>query len=308
MKKYLKLVSLFAAVMILLAGCKKDPPAPTASFTATVVSNVVTFEVVVTDVDQYEWNFGDNSVVSTIENPTHTYLEYGRDYTVTLVVTGPGGELTVTQTVTIPAMTKMEMLTGGASVTTGKKWRMSASAEAFRAKPDDELTVDKNYPAGVLSMLGYTTVYTDEYTFYSNGNYTITPKGTGVAAGLVYCAMNSVANVPPSADAAGAGLTLITPYTAPTGLTFALNDSKDLVVAVTADGMTTSNVTYTGVRTLSFSANGFLGLKDFMTECIVQEITATTLKIAFFVSAAPPPLPQAGKVTNVLIFYFEVVP
>ena len=308
MKKYLKLLSLFASGLVLLAACKKDKPAPTATIESALVSNQATFTVAATDAASYLWDFGDGSTVSTVKDPVHVYLLYGKTYTVVLTVTGPGGTITVNHSITIPPMTKREMLTGGILVTSGKKWRLSPTTAAFRAKPDANLTVEKNYPAGILSAWGYTTVYTDEYTFFSDNNYKITPKGTGVVAGLVYCTVSGSANTPPSVEAAGAGLTLATPYTAPAGLTFALNESKNLTVAVTADGVTTTNVPYTGVTTLSFSTGGFIGVKDFQSECIVQEITATTLRLAFFVSIVPPNSPQIGKATNVLIFSFEVAP
>lgn len=307
MKKYFRLVSLFVVGLILFSACKKETPAPTATFTATVAGNVVTFTAVVTDADKFEWNFGDASVVSTIQNPTHTYAEYGKDFTVSLKVTGGGGQVTVTKTVTIPAMTKMEMLTGGATAANGKKWRMSASIEAFRAVPDASLTIDKNYPAGVLSALGMSQAYTDEYIFFSNGNFTISPQGGGVISGLAYCTVNSIANVPTDAGGA-AGLTYATPYTPPTGLTFTLNASKSLTVTTTADGITATDVIIPDVMTLSFSTGGFVGLMDFMSECVVKELSNSTLKIAFFVSAVPPNAPQVGKITNVLIFSLEVVP
>jgi PKD repeat protein len=304
MKKYFRLTSLFFLGLILFVSCKKDTPAPTATITKTVTGNVVMLKAVATDADKYLWNFGDGSAVSTIQNPTHTYAEYGKDYTVTLTVTGGGGEATATATVTIPPMTKMEMLTGGATATAGKKWRMAASIVAFRAVPDANLTVDKNYPAGVLSALGMSQVYTDEYIFFNDGKLTISPKGGGAFAGLAYCMVNSIANVPTAAGG-GAGLTYATP---PTNATFTLNEAKALTVAVTADGVTTTNVNYTNLTTLSFTNKGFLGVMDFMSECVVQEITNDQMKVAFFVSAVPPTAPQVGKATNVLIFSFEVVP
>jgi len=308
MKKYLSLAGLFAVLLFFFTSCKEEPPLPTATITATVEGNVVTFTVVATDADKFEWDFGDGSVVSTNQNPTHTYVEYDKDYTVTLTVTGPGGEVTVTHIVTIPPMTKMEMLTGGASVTNGKKWRISASAPVYVALPDATLTIDDTFPAGILTLLGYTTVYTDEYIFFSNNNYTISPKGTGIPAGLVYCTVNSIPNTSPSVTAADIGLTLATPYTPPTGLKFTLNESKNLTVTTTSDGINPVDVTYNNVMTLSFTTGGFIGLMDFMSECIIQELTATTLKIAIFASVVTPPLPLVGKATNVLIFSFEPVP
>jgi PKD repeat protein len=307
MKKLLKLASFFAIGLIFTISCSKDTPAPTATINATVDGNVVTFTVTATDAEKYEWNFGDGSVVSTIMNPTHTYTEYGKDYDVSLKVTGPGGVITVNKTVTIPPMTKMEMLTGGATDTNGKKWRISSSAEVTLAFPDAAITLDETYPAGILTVIGMGQVYTDEYIFFNNNDYTISPKGGGVLAGLVYCLVNSIPNTP-TTDGADAGLTYATPYTPPTGLTFTLNEGKNLTITTTADGVTSTDVTYNNVTTLSFSTGGFVGLMDFMSECIVQELTATSMKLVFFASVVPPGAPQEGKTTNVLILTFEVAP
>jgi len=42
------------------------------------------------DIDTWNWDFDDDGVNSTLQNPTHTYMDAGI-YTVTLTVTGPGG-------------------------------------------------------------------------------------------------------------------------------------------------------------------------------------------------------------------------
>ena len=49
MKKFLKLAGLITLGLILSVSCKKEYQLPTATFTATVVSNVVTFNAVVTN-------------------------------------------------------------------------------------------------------------------------------------------------------------------------------------------------------------------------------------------------------------------
>jgi len=184
MKKYFKLTGLFFLGLILFASCAKDTPAPTAKISSTVAGNVVTFTAVTTDVDSYAWNFGDGTAVSTEQNPVHTYAEFGKDFTVTLSVTGGGGTVVNTVKVTIPAMTLKQMLAG--ITTAGKKWRIAATAEIIGAAPDASLTVLKTYPAGTLTMLGMPQVYTDEYLLTSDGKLTISPKGGGVFAGLVY--------------------------------------------------------------------------------------------------------------------------
>jgi PKD repeat protein len=303
MKKYFRLTSLFFLGLILFASCAKDTPAPTAKISSTVAGNVVTFSVVTTDADSYSWSFGDGTAVSAEQNPVHTYAEFGKDFTVTLTVTGGGGTVVNTVKVTIPAMTLKQMLAGITSA--GKKWRIAATSEIIGAASDASLTVAKTYPAGVLTMLGMPQVYTDEFVFMNDGKYSISPKGGGVFAGMAYCLVNSMPNTP---SPASAELTYATPYTPPTGLTFTLNEKKNLTVATTADGMTAKDITYNDVMTLSFSTGGFIGIRDFVSECIVKELTNTSMKIVCFVSAVPPNLPQVGKSSNVLIFTFEVAP
>ncbi|MEC9475411.1 MAG: HYR domain-containing protein [Planctomycetota bacterium] len=71
-----------------------NDPAPVASFIATPMSGNYNLAVNFIDtsigpIDNWLWDFGDGAV-SAIQSPTHTYTQEG-DYTVTLVVTGPGG-------------------------------------------------------------------------------------------------------------------------------------------------------------------------------------------------------------------------
>ena len=70
------------------------PVAPTAAFSATPLSGVVPLSVSFTnasigEITSWSWTFGDGST-SAQQNPAHIYTEAGT-YTVTLVVTGPGG-------------------------------------------------------------------------------------------------------------------------------------------------------------------------------------------------------------------------
>jgi hypothetical protein len=51
-------------------------------------------------IGQRSWDFGDKGT-STTKNPTHTYATAG-SYTVTLLVTGPGGTNTTSQMITVP--------------------------------------------------------------------------------------------------------------------------------------------------------------------------------------------------------------
>jgi PKD repeat protein len=307
MKKILGTALIVMIAFLLAASCKKEKPLPVATVASVVTGNTVTFDVEATDATLFEWDFGDGSAVSTEENPVHTYPEYDRDYSVTLTVKGPGGQITITHIVTIPPMTKMEMLTGGASYIDGKRWRLNSTEPSFIAAADPAFTIQETVPGGSLTLLGYTAIYQDEVTFRSNGGFAMIPKGSGLPASQIYCTASNIPNSPPSLLAAQAGLTLMTPYTAPSGLTFALNESKNLTVEVTTDMLNTSSVTYNNVMTLSFSNGGFLEFRDWITEVVIRELTPSRMKVAYFVSRVPVDSPLVGKTTNTLIFIFDAV-
>ncbi len=91
MKRALIVVSLFVLAVV-LGGCARNQP-PTAEIVGLKdgdrVQKDVSFQGKGTDPEKkevtYEWDFGDGTK-GTGENPTHTYAEVGREYTVTLVV------------------------------------------------------------------------------------------------------------------------------------------------------------------------------------------------------------------------------
>lgn len=297
MKKCLKLTSLLSiALLLFFASCKKETPAPTVSFTATVTGSVVTFEAVATDFTKFEWDFGDGSYISTIHTPTHAYSEYGKDFNVTLTIIGPGGTVSVTNKVTIPPKTKKQLLAGLTS-TTSKKWRLSSAAATFTvANANAGLSVVGAYPGGVLASIGLGNAYKDEFVFKGDNTMTITSKGGGIFASMAYCMGNSV---PMAANYAGAGLAYTASFTAPAGATYAINEGKNLTVATPL-----GDVAYPNVMTLSFTNGGFLGIKDFSTECIVTKLTDTQLDAVLFYAH-----PSYGaKPALALLATFEVVP
>jgi len=80
------------------------PTAPTADFTASPTSGTAPLTVSFSDrstgdISSWLWDFGDGAT-STQQNPTHTYTDYGI-HTVSLTVTGPGGNDTKTAAVTV---------------------------------------------------------------------------------------------------------------------------------------------------------------------------------------------------------------
>lgn len=309
MKKVFKLASLFFIGLILVVACKKDTPVPTASITATVNEGVVTFTAVVTDASKYEWDFGDGSYINTLHAPVHTYVQAATptDFSVSLTIKGPGGMVTVTNKITIPAKTKMQYLTGGTpAAPKSKKWKLSVSAPSFNINFATATFSPnyKTYPGGILSAIGLSAVYSDTFEFKSDGTLTIHPNGGGIFAGFVYCALNGVPNV---GNAGGSGLTYAKPFTSPVGSTFQINEGKNFTITTSPDGVNATVVTYPNVMTLSFTKGGFLGILDFSSECIIQSLTDNQMIANIFVSAVPPP-GQVGKPNFVLNLYFELAP
>ena len=308
MVKYFKIAFLCSFALLLFEACKTAPPVPTAEISSSVVNNMVTFTLQTTNSTAYKWRFGDGDslIVYSSAPITHAYPKDATTYSVTVIILGPGGESDASASVTIPVMTKTDMLTGGSSYPNGKSWRISSSFGIDVADPDLSLSVVKSYPAGVLKNVGLSKVYTDEYIFFNDGKYTISPQGGGALAGLTFCKVNTIPNVQPQA-ADSLGLTYATPYTPSKDLTFALNTGKNLSVSTTADRVSATIVVYNNVNTLSFSPKGFVGLMDFMSECIIQQIDPSHMTLALFLSDTQTQSPLVGKITKVLILTFEVL-
>ena len=84
-----------------MVSCKKDEtPAPKVSFTVSINDKTATFTNTTENATSYSWDFGDQSALSTDENPTHVYEAYG-DYDVRLTATGGGGKVTHLMTISV---------------------------------------------------------------------------------------------------------------------------------------------------------------------------------------------------------------
>jgi PKD repeat protein len=82
----------------------KDANAPTAAFTGTPTSGASPLTVSFTDQSlgnptSWSWDFGDGTIVSTSQNPQHTYINEG-DYTVKLTASKVVNGLTVSDSIT----------------------------------------------------------------------------------------------------------------------------------------------------------------------------------------------------------------
>ena len=267
--------------MTLFQSCKKETPAPTASFTAAIDGGVVSFAAVVTDDSKYEWDFGDGSYINTLKAPVHTYVQVAVpvDVTVSLTIKGPGGQVTVTNKITIPAKTKLEYLTGGKPASSSsRKWRINIAA-AFLDVTFADANFTSQIPAssrigGAFGQVGLSKVYLDEFVFKSDGTLTINSKGGGIFASLAYCMANSI---PMSANYINLGLAYTKTFTSLAGATFTINEGKNYTISTPA-----GDVTYSNVMTLSFTNGGFLGMKDFTSECIIKKLTDKEMNAIIF--------------------------
>ena len=281
MKKKIKLASLFFLGVILIVACKKDTPAPTASFTAAVNDGVVTFTAEVTNDSKYEWDFGDGSYINTLKAPVHIYAQTSTpaDFVVSLTIKGPGGEVTITNKITIPAKTKMQYLTGGKpSAPASRKWRLNRAAAFFDVTlADANLTsqIPSAYRiGGILASVGLSNAYSDEFVFKSDGTMAINSKGGGIFASLAYCMGTGTAI---GAYYADLGLAYTKSFTSPAGATFTINEGKNYTITTPL-----GPVTYSNVMTLSFTNGGLLGLKDFTSECIIKKLNDIEMNAIIF--------------------------
>ncbi|MEI6277325.1 MAG: PKD domain-containing protein [Prolixibacteraceae bacterium] len=279
--KKIKLAGFVFLGLILFVTCKKETPAPTASFTAAVNDGIVTFTAVVTNESKYEWDFGDGSYINTFPSPVHTYTQAATptNITVSLTIKGAGGEVTTSNKIVIPAKTQMQYLTGGTpAAAKSRKWKINSGA-AFFDVTFANATFTSQIPdaykfGGVLNSVGLGAAYLDEFVFKSDGTMTINSKGGGIFSSLAYCMGNGVAMATYYADL---GLAYAKAFTPPTAATFTINEGKDLTISTPL-----GNVTYPKVMTLSFNGGGFLGVKDFTSECIIKKLTDTEMNAIVF--------------------------
>jgi PKD repeat protein len=148
----------------------KKPDAPVAAFTPSATSGTAPFQVTFTNqstgqIDTYTWDFGDGQT-SADQSPSHTYAQPGT-YTVTLIVTGPGGTsnakatLSATQPIQPPkAAFTQDQNSGPAPLT----------VQFTNQSTGESLTY--NWEFGDGSPAG--SEVNPQHTFANPGNYTVT--------------------------------------------------------------------------------------------------------------------------------------
>ena len=275
-----------------LSSCTKDPePLPTAEFTVDVNGSEVTFTSTVTNTNTYLWNFGDDAT-STEANPVHTYVVSGT-YTVTLTVTGAGGNANANNDVDIlPSFD--EMLTGGPTATNGKTWVISPSYTdkvdgASAVEPT--MTIIQASMENLLTNIGFPEEYDNEFTFKSDGSYTVDNKNGASIANLMWSQYGGVEGEIVQTPAANELGLCTKAYTAPASSTWTLHEDDLLITAAPYGGTdipaTTYDVTFSGKQWLEISDDAYFGILDspVVRKYIIKEITPDMMRVAIFICA-----------------------
>ena len=125
MKRSFFFAGLIAMMAIFATSCQQKGNLPKARFSYAVDGLTVTFTNVSKDAEEYEWNFGDGSLLSKDANPVHTYAEAGT-YTVELTAKNKAGENKMSDNVVL-------------------------EAKAFNIKIDGDFADWQNLPADLLA-------------------------------------------------------------------------------------------------------------------------------------------------------------
>jgi len=150
-------------------------PAPVASFVAAPLTGEAPLTVQFTDASSGEitsrsWDFGDGAT-SAETSPSHTYETAG-EYTVTLMVSGPGGSVAITQEIAVAAAA---IPAPTASFTTSATGGEAPLTVSFADASSGEIT-SRSWDFGDGSSSAETS---PSHTYSAAGTYTVTLTVTG---------------------------------------------------------------------------------------------------------------------------------
>jgi hypothetical protein len=185
------------------------------------------------------------------------------------------------------AATFEELLTGGAAATEGKTWVLSKGtypSDDGGGPVTNDMFALLQIPDTIQKLLG--REYDNEFTFFSDGKYTIDPKNDTVLAATLSSSLGGIVcewtqNV----------LGLCGAHFAPvTNGTWTLHEEDFTVDALVnpLDANTPpihGDVTFTGKKWLSFSTGAYFGILDASTSThvIIKEVTETEMHVALLV-------------------------
>jgi len=180
-----------------------------------------------------------------------------------------------------------ELLTGGAGDANGKTWVLSKgvypSDDGGGAVTNDMFAL-LQIPENIQTLLG--REYDNEFTFFSDGKYSINPVNDTVLAATL---SSSLAGIVCDWTQNELGL-CGAHFAAVTNATWTLHTEDFMVDAISnpldaATPPTHGNVTFTGKNWLSFSTGAYFGILDVTTSThvIIKEVTETEMHVALLV-------------------------
>jgi PKD repeat protein len=140
---------LFIASSLILVQCKKNivslnGSASKADFTFVVkplpdtlpFEPTVTFTNVSEEATQYQWDFGDNTILSAEKNPIHKY-KTGGDYSIRLTSVGTNGNNTITKRLFVIDACQNDFYNTLTGCNNNTVWTWSSDADAIRVISGD---------------------------------------------------------------------------------------------------------------------------------------------------------------------------
>ncbi|MBU6399138.1 MAG: S8 family serine peptidase [Verrucomicrobia bacterium] len=214
------------------------PPAspPVAKFGAYPISGqapmtVKFFDQSTGNITAWDWNFGDNSPHSPIQNPTHTYTNAGT-FTVTLTVTGSGGATNSTsgtiQVTNPPPPPPPPVANFAASPTSGN----APLTVQFTDKSTGTVSGwDWNFGDGSA----HSSTQNPSHTYASAGTYTVTLTVSGAGASSTKTGTIQVNNAPPPPTVTVNTTSPVASEIGPINGQFTLSRSGDTSTALTVN-------------------------------------------------------------------------
>jgi len=198
MKNNFKTCFFFALGLIIMGSCKKNDleltgNASTAdfSFSQTPGGDTLPYPYVVnftnnsSDEFLYQWNFGDNSSLSSQKNPSHTF-RVGGAYNVTLTTVGSNGNNSLTKVVAVTDACNNDFFNKLTGCTYGD-WTWNTDADAIKViSPDGTQIFYQGAPANCQAD--------DVYKFGADGSFAYNANGQTFDVQSGYTCQNPKAN------------------------------------------------------------------------------------------------------------------
>jgi PKD repeat protein len=199
MKKYYLITSLLMlSLMVVLTQCKKTtlqlkgtPSTADFSFVQSPASDTLPYPYKVSFTNNsveeflYQWNFGDNTSLSSEKNPVHTFST-GGSYNVTLTTVGDNGSNSITKVVGVTSACSNDFFNKLTNCSVGE-WTWSSDGDAIKVlSPDATAVYFSGTPANCQAD--------DVYKFNANGTFTYDANGQTFDVQSGYSCQNPKAN------------------------------------------------------------------------------------------------------------------